>query len=68
MKSIKAACLLVLTLAVLAVPATQAIYQGTLSRTVVRDLFGRPIPAAARSLDFGGLNRTGSTLRPVRLC
>jgi hypothetical protein len=44
MKSIKAACLLVLTLAVLAVPAAQAVYQGTLSRTVVRDLSAGPFP------------------------
>ncbi len=44
MKSIKAACLLVLTLAVLAVPATQAISQGTLSKTVVRDMPVGPFP------------------------
>jgi hypothetical protein len=44
MKSIKAACLLVLTLAVLAVPAAQAVCQGTLSRTVVRDLPAGPFP------------------------
>jgi hypothetical protein len=44
MKSIKAACLLVVTLAVLAVPATQAIYQGTLSKTTVRDLPVGPFP------------------------
>jgi hypothetical protein len=44
MKSIKAVCLLVLAVAVLAVPATQAVYQGTLSRTVVRDLPAGPFP------------------------
>jgi hypothetical protein len=44
MKSIKAACLLVLTLAVLAVPAAQAISQGLISKTVVRDLGVGPEP------------------------
>lgn len=43
MKSIKAACLLLLTLAVLALPATQAISQGTFT-TVVRDLSAGPFP------------------------
>jgi hypothetical protein len=44
MKSIKAACLLVLTLAVLAVPAAQAVYQGTLSGTIMRDVSAGPFP------------------------
>jgi hypothetical protein len=44
MKVIKAVCLLIVTFAVLAVPATQAVCQGTLSRTVVRDLSAGPFP------------------------
>jgi len=44
MKSIKAVCLLVITLAVLAVPATQAVSQGALSKTVVQDLPIGPFP------------------------
>jgi hypothetical protein len=44
MKSIKAACLLVLTLAMLAVPVTQAVYQGALSKTTVRDIAAGPFP------------------------
>lgn len=44
MKSIKAVCLLVLTLAVLAVPATQAVSRGLMSGTVVRDLGAGPFP------------------------
>ena len=41
MKSIKAVCLLVVTLAVLAVPAVS---QGLMSKTVVRDLSSGPFP------------------------
>jgi hypothetical protein len=41
MKLMKAACLLVVTLAVLAVPAVS---QGLISKTVVRDLSSGPYP------------------------
>ena len=44
MKALKAVCLLVFTLAVLAVPATQAISHGLMSKTVVRDLPIGPFP------------------------
>lgn len=44
MKALKAVCLLVVTFAVLAIPATQAVSQGLTSRTVVRDLGVGPFP------------------------
>jgi hypothetical protein len=44
MKVIKAVCLLIVTFAVLAVPATQAVSQGLISRTVIRDLGVGPFP------------------------
>lgn len=44
MKFIKAACLLVVTFAVLAVPAMQAVSHGPMSKTTVRDLSSGPYP------------------------
>jgi hypothetical protein len=44
MKSIKAACLLVLTLAVLAVPAAQAHSQRIVSSGTVHDTYAPPFP------------------------
>jgi hypothetical protein len=38
MKLIKAACVLLFTLTVLVIPATQAVSHGSMSKTVARDL------------------------------
>lgn len=44
MKALKAVCLLAVTLAVLALPVTQAVSQGLMSKTVVRDVGAGPFP------------------------